>query len=82
MQPIYKDRDGTARFKENKLVSFLLDYCQGKGMGLNEIVRMPWAKEDYEQVMQLIGYSVGGYDELSMISSESKRRASKACEHI
>lgn len=74
MQPIAIE-NGRARFKENKIVSFLLEYCNGRGVGLNELAGMPWNKGDYEQLMQLIGYSVDGYCELSRVSDQSKNIA-------
>lgn len=82
MQPIEKARDGTPRFKRNAIVAYLLDSMTNKGMGLNEISRMPFSREDYEQLMQLIGYSVGGYDELSMVSSKSKKEALTIAEKL
>lgn len=58
--PIQKpiDVNGTWRFTENKIVSYLVDECSN----LNEIS----AKfrndhpEDYDQLMMLIGYSISG----------------------
>jgi hypothetical protein len=62
MQPIGLDEKGTPRFKENKIVSFLL---HGGIYDLNKISMMPFPKEDYTQLMQLIGYSTSGYGDLS-----------------
>lgn len=45
MQPIVM-KMGRARFKENTIVSFLLEFSQSKGIGLNQICTMPFAAED------------------------------------
>ena len=66
MQPIGFDDAGIIRFKENKIVSFLLD---SGTFDLNQIRRMlaegVFTNEDYTHLMQLIGYSVSGYGELN-----------------
>jgi hypothetical protein len=62
MQPIERDEEGTARFKQNAIVRFLLDEYKP---GLNAIASMPFSRDDYQHLMQLIGYSVSGYGDLS-----------------
>lgn len=68
MQPIVLV-DGVARFHRNRIVERLLDILKGKGIGLNEIAvmfdRLGADNDDYQQLMQLIGYSVSGYGDLS-----------------
>lgn len=65
IQPIITDEHGTPRFKENKIVSALLDFATNKGMGMNEIAGKDFPKDDRCQFAQLIGYSLIGYSELS-----------------
>lgn len=77
MQPIIRDEDGTVRFKENKIVSFLLTFARGKGVGLNELAAMPFSREDREQFAQLIGYSVSGFGELNYARPENVAKADK-----
>ena len=67
MQPIVFVR-GVARFKPNKIVRFLLDHG---GYNLCQIESMGFSKEDYEQFIQLIGWSVCCFGELE--GSVSKR---------
>lgn len=59
--------DNIIRFRENKIVSFLLDQYEP---GLNEIRRKQlmdlFSEEDYEQLMMLIGYSVSGFGDLCL----------------
>lgn len=62
MQPIEKDDQGVVRFRENKIVGFLLD---AGPFDMNQIAKMPFSVEDRRQFAQLIGYSVCGYGELS-----------------
>lgn len=67
IQPVQFDEHGTVRFKANEIVKFLLD----KGpFDLNDLAMMNFKDEDREQLAQLIGYSVGGFGELSYVSDE------------
>lgn len=69
MQPILLAGDGVVRFKENRIVSWMLDMLQSRGITLNDIAvtfdRTGKDQDDYQQLMQLIGYSVSGYGDLS-----------------
>lgn len=60
-QPIFEDDNGTLRFKENKIVRYLLD---AGPFDMNQLAMMPFSKEDNEQFLQLIGYSLAGFEEL------------------
>jgi len=71
-QPLITDEHGVIRFKENPLVSYLLD----KG-GLNMKHLALFAHDnsnvtdsDQAQFAQLIGYSVSGWGSLSYVSPE------------
>ena len=77
IQPIEKDKHGILRFKENKIVSYLLD--NGK-ISLNKIAVMDFSREDRQQFAQLIGYSLSGYSELSYVDDESYYTAEKVYE--
>jgi hypothetical protein len=61
MQPIVMVK-GVVRFKQNAIVRFLVDNYPPT---LNAIRAMPFPREDYVQLMQLIGYSVSGFGDLS-----------------
>ncbi|EKF9218907.1 TPA: hypothetical protein ACMDRZ_002984 [Vibrio cholerae] len=68
IQPLSEDKNGTIRFKSNKIVEFLLE--RG-GFDMNDLACMEFSQEDREQFAQLIGYSLSGYGELSYVSDES-----------
>ena len=72
MQPIAPDKHGTYRFKENAIVRYLLD---NGGYDMNQLAMMPFDKDDRMQFAQLIGYSVGGYGDLSYASTKSVAKA-------
>jgi len=76
MQPIVVAADGMIRFRENKLVRWLLD---AGGLDMNDLARFAIEADvpqrDREQFAQLIGYSISGYSELSYVSDESYNRA-------
>lgn len=65
IQPIITDDRGVLRFKENRIVSDLLNFASDRGFGLNEIACRGYSREDRQQLAQLIGYSLYGYGDLS-----------------
>ena len=79
MQPVEIDEDGKPRFRENRIVRLLLE--EGPH-NLNSIAEDANARrftcEEMEQLAQLIGYSVGGFGELSFASDEAVAKADKA----
>ena len=75
MQPIYRDVEGTHRFKRNAIVRYLLDMNgQGAKIDMNTLSMVEFSQEDREQFAQLIGYSVGGFEELSYVRPATIRR--------
>lgn len=71
IQPFDLDASGVIRFKENKIVSFLLE----KGpYDLNKLSMMDFTQEDREHFAQLIGYSKSGWSGLSYVSDETWQR--------
>jgi hypothetical protein len=78
LQPIFRDKHGALRFRENKMVSALLDWASSRGMSLNEMAVMDFSKEDRQQFAQLIGYSLSGYSELSYVTDKAWERAQQA----
>jgi len=79
IQPIGWDETGkVVRFKQNKIVRMLLD--TGK-LNLNDIGKMNargmFNNDDYTQLMQLIGYSVSGFGELSTSPGEIVKEADR-----
>ena len=74
IQPLAKDEQGVLRFKANVLINALLDHGQATGFGLNELARKfytPEHADDWQQLAQLIGYSLSGYGELSYVSDDA-----------
>lgn len=68
MQPIVVTDDGVVRFHENRIVRWMLDELRRHGRDLNYIATAfdrDEHKDDYQHLMQLIGYSVSGYGDLS-----------------
>jgi len=76
-QPIGFSEDGLLRFKENAIVSWLVGEH-----GLNDIARREWPDGDYTQLMQLIGYSVGGYGSLSTSPPETVAAADAIADRL
>ena len=88
-QPIIIAKDGCIRFKQNHIVDKLLTLCTEKlNYSLNDIhCEFLWQKnpeyiDDYKQLMQLIGYSVSGYGELTMIPIREINRADRVAGKI
>ena len=74
IQPLLKDEHGTERFKENKIVSFLLD---NSGFDMNKLATMDFSENDREHFAQLIGYSFDGFGTLPYVSDETYYLAEK-----
>lgn len=67
IQPLYYDDHSVIRFHQNEIVRQLLD--KG-GIDLNHIARWDVSREDRVQFAQLIGYSLGGFGELSYVNDD------------
>jgi len=80
MQPMELDDNGVLRFKENAIVTHLLEWAQERGRGMNEIAAMDFSVEDRRQFAQLIGYSVSGYGGLCYVDSLECAAADKMAE--
>lgn len=86
MQPIELADDGCVRFRANPIVRHLLEVGP---LDLNEIVRMrssgafgEHGVEAYDQLMQLIGYSVSGYGDLSTSPPETVEAADELAAQV
>jgi hypothetical protein len=71
MQPVIIDKAGSPRFQDNAVVRKLLDEARERGFGLNELFQFDFPQSDVDQFYQMIGYSVGGYCELELVSNRS-----------
>lgn len=64
--------DGVLRFKRNEIVNDLLDGLIPQD--LNKIAalvaRGRYTREDYSQLMQLVGYSVSGFGDISLVPAK------------
>lgn len=78
IQPLIRDAESTVRFKENKIVRFLLD---AGPFDMNQLAVMNFSREDREQFAQLIGYSLSGFGELSYVRDSTYRRATQQKVH-
>ena len=72
IQPLVIDEHGVLRFKENKIIRFLMEKS---GFDLNKLAIEKFSVEDREQLAQLIGYSHGGFSELSYASRRVKDKS-------
>lgn len=75
IQPLEIDAEGVLRFRENRIVSALLEHGQKTGLGLNELATMEFSREDREQFAQLIGYSHSGACDLGYMTDETLNAA-------
>jgi hypothetical protein len=73
IQPLEKDSHGTLRFRENKIVNYLL---KAGGIDMNKLADIDFPQEDREQFAELIGYSLSGFSELSYVPDETYAAAS------
>lgn len=85
MQPVVVASDRVIRFQENKIVKWMLDQLAGQKITLNEVAMTAItfdAQDDYQQLMQLIGYSVSGYGDLSMHDPKILEKADAAAARL
>lgn len=82
MQPVVLAENGSIRFKENAIIISLLEFATQHGYGLNSIAAADYSDDDYSQLMELIGYSVSGYGNLSRCNKSHMRRADKIARDI
>jgi hypothetical protein len=78
IQPFESDYDGVIRFRPNMIVSLLLETSK---FTLTDISRMPFSNDDYQQLIQLLGYTFSGYFELRC-SQERKMEVNAAYEEF
>ena len=81
MQPIIFDEHKVIRFKDNKIVRYLLD---NGGIDLNDLADLSknFLQDDQEQFAQLIGYSVSGFGDLNYVSKKTVAKADKIAENL
>jgi hypothetical protein len=72
MQPLQRDEEGIIRFQSNPIVEYLLD---AGPFDMNHLRMLPFPAWAREQFLQLIGYSVCGFTELSYVREEVKDHA-------
>lgn len=72
IQPLVTSSGGVVRFKANAIVQYLLD---NGPFDLNHLATQGFSNEDAEQFAQLIGYSLGGFSELSYVSNSTYESA-------
>lgn len=65
-QPLV-DVNGITRFKENKIVSYILEHGS---IDMNHIALRDFPREDRVQFAQLIGYSQSGWGTLSYVKDD------------
>ena len=79
LQPIEIDKNGTARFRSNKIVQLLLD--DGK-YDMGRLALLPFSDSDRAQFAQLIGYSVCGFGELNYADKDQVGHADAIAESL
>ena len=79
IQPLKIDHEGVLRFKENKIVRFLLEDGHND---LNRLAIIPFSDEDREQFAQLIGCSLSGFGDLSYVSDKTYEQAERKAKEI
>jgi hypothetical protein len=80
LQEIIFDEQGIARFKENKIVRFLIDESI---YDMNFLAtKSEFSDEDRMQFAQLTGYSVSGFGSLSYVFEEVAYQADGIAEKL
>ena len=69
IQPTVKDSNDVIRFKENKIVRYLLD--SHPEVDLNKLAVGDFSQDDRQHFAQLIGYSVSSWGTLSYVNDDN-----------
>jgi hypothetical protein len=76
-------KEGVLRFKANKIVQDLLDEANRRGgLNLNRQALGNYDNEDHVQFAQPIGYSVGGFADLSYVSDAEYKRVTRGSKAV
>lgn len=70
IQPTHSDKHGVLRFRNNEVVSRLLEEASKHGIDMNFLRSLDLPNEDWVQFSQLIGYSVSGFGGLSFVTDD------------
>ena len=85
-QPVVLDEHGVARFQANRVIGKLMSVAVEAGYSLNGLAsdRAHGVFTDAEcaQLMQLVGYSVSGFGDLSYVNYDDLVRADAAVEEL
>lgn len=83
MQPLERDKHGVVRFRENKIVNYMLACGEtGEKFDLNKIAVLPFDVDDRMQLAMLIGYSVSGFGDLSYADGSVVAQADLLAEEL
>lgn len=80
IQDLNFDEHGTLRFRENKIVRDVLDFSSERGFSMNQIAVGGYSRADRVQFAQLIGYSLGGFGDLSYVNGDDYAAATAKAE--
>lgn len=83
MQVIEWDGEGVIRFRQNKIIRYLIDLGTSKGwFDMNSLAIVPFDDDDRMQFAMQIGYSVSGAGDLSYFKEEVIAAADKIAQEL
>lgn len=83
VQPVIQDEHGVHRYRQNHIVEYLMSqYRELSGKNLNDLARMDFSDEDWEQFSQLTGYSVSGMNDLSYVTDRVASKGLRRSERL
>lgn len=83
MQPIVLDPDGAPRFQQNAIVRYMLDTLRKHQIAdLDSMMDMNFSNEDWNQFVQLLGYSVCGFGELNFADPAIVKEADRVAKQL
>lgn len=81
LQQIVIDDDGRARFRGNAICRYLLALATQHGITLDKMrASEAFSDDDWEQFVQLIGYSVYAFGEVKFVSDKMYEKAQRAAD--
>lgn len=75
VQPVFRESSGALRFVANEFVRWMLDEGTRQGVfSLNTLATLDYPADHFAQLLQLIGYSVGGFETNDSVPDHSWQR--------
>lgn len=83
VQPVFREMDGRLRFTANEFVRWMFDEGKRRGVyTMESLAILGYPDDHFAQFLQLIGYTVSGFEEHSLVNEHSRERVAAELERL